>query len=66
VEVSNHFSSLAEEDKLDWQLFNENLNAIGGTNPAITQPSKKHWLSQTSLDFIEENVLPGCLDIPVN
>ena len=54
VEVSNRFSALSEEDKSDWQLFKDNINAIAAINPGIARPSRKPWISQNSLDLIEE------------
>jgi len=54
VEVSNCFSSRAKEDMSDWQLFKENLNTIAATNPGIAKPSKKPWISHTSLHLTEE------------
>ena len=54
VEVSNRFSALSEEDKSDWQLFKENFSTIATSNPGIAKPSKKPWISQSSLDLIEE------------
>ena len=54
VEVSNRFAALSEEDKSDWQIFKENFNKVATSNPGIAKPAKKPWISQSSLDLIEE------------
>lgn len=54
VTVSNRFDVLSDDDKTRWDNYKDEMNSIASTILGSSRKPKKDWLTQQTLDLVEQ------------